>query len=480
MNRGCASRCLAIALALLVLVLPAAARAFSIEDERKLGKEFYERMEKSGVLVKDPAVTRYVHALGMKVLAKFPPTPFAFRFSVINSSAINAFATPGGYVYVNRGLITTVESESQLASVLSHEIAHVQARHIAQLIERSKKINIATLAAILAGAFLGGGGDLGAAAMSFSLAGAATMSLKYSREHEEEADRLGLMALMASGYDGNAAVEFLRLMRRYEFYSNMVPSYFLTHPGTEQRIAYLDTMLAMKHPSPPTTTYVGNLKRVQTILLLAGEEPQANLKRFQENSQKTPDDVDDLYGLAVTQEKLGLTAEAQATFRRALAKAPDDPILLRDLGISYFRAGRLESAIPCLARAYQLASEDETTALYLGRAYQAVGNYAAALEPLRRALKANSEDAELRYALAMTYGGMGEAAESHYHFGMYFKQKHNRSMALYHLEEALKALPAGSGRASEVAKEIEALKAPPHSLSEPQTPAGRTHAKALS
>ncbi|MCX5854146.1 MAG: M48 family metalloprotease, partial [Deltaproteobacteria bacterium] len=99
--------------------------AFTIDDEVKLGKEFYEKLEKSQVLVRNEKINIYITNLGHKILAQSQKAPFDFRFLVIKSSAINAFATPGGYVYVNRGLINIVENESELAGILAHEIAHV-------------------------------------------------------------------------------------------------------------------------------------------------------------------------------------------------------------------------------------------------------------------------------------------------------------------------------------------------------------------
>ena len=114
--------------------------SFTIEDEKKLGKEFYEKLKKNNVLLKNKKVNDYISKLGDKILKQTRKAPFDFRFSVIKSPAINAFATPGGYVYVNRGLINLVENESQLAGVLAHEIAHVNARHIADTIEKSKKV----------------------------------------------------------------------------------------------------------------------------------------------------------------------------------------------------------------------------------------------------------------------------------------------------------------------------------------------------
>ncbi|MFI5205731.1 MAG: M48 family metalloprotease, partial [Candidatus Paceibacterales bacterium] len=319
--------------------------SFTIEDEKKVGKEFYEKMDKSGILYHDARVATYISQVGNHILSYMPKSPFEYHFSVIKSSAVNAFATPGGYVYVNVGLINLVENESELAGVLSHEIGHVTARHVADIIEKSQKVNIATLAAILAGAFLGGGGDATAAIAGFSMATATTLNLKYSREHEEEADRLGLSYLTQAGYDGTSMIDFLKTMRQYEFYSSSVPSYFLTHPGTDERIRYLDALLQTKYVKTGSKSIFGQLKRVQILLMLDQKNLDVNLKYFQSALEKKLDDVDYLYGLAMTQEQMGLVVQSLETFQKALKQAPNDGDVLQDLGIAYFKGGKLSDAI---------------------------------------------------------------------------------------------------------------------------------------
>ncbi|MFA5755858.1 MAG: M48 family metalloprotease, partial [Smithellaceae bacterium] len=174
--------------------------AFTIDDEKKVGKEIYEKLDQENYLSHDKKLNAYVSEIGGRILAHSNKASFPYTFTVFNSSAINAFATPGGYVYINKGLISVVETEAQLAGVMAHEIAHANSRHVASIIEKNKKLNIAMLAGIIAGALLGGGGDAAAAAAMFSVAGAATLSLKYQREHEEEADRLGIGYLAQAGY----------------------------------------------------------------------------------------------------------------------------------------------------------------------------------------------------------------------------------------------------------------------------------------
>jgi predicted Zn-dependent protease len=459
MRRGKVTAIIPVVILFLIFRAAGLAHAsFTLEDERKLGKEFYEKLDKSDVLIHDQKIEAYINQLGNKVLAQSEKAPFEFRFSVIKSSAINAFATPGGYVYINRGLITLVETESELASVLAHEIAHINKRHVASIIEKSQKVGIATLAAVIAGAFLGGGGDLTAAVASFSLATATTLSLKYSREHEEEADRLGISYLVSAGYDGKAMLDFLKLMRRYEFYSSNIPSYFLTHPGTDERISYIDALLHTTYTQKGRESIIGNLKRVQTILVFGEKNLDSSLHYFQNDLQKNPNNVDSLYGMAVTQEKLGRTDESLVNFRKALSLSPDDEDINRDLGIIYFKLGRSADAIIFLSKALSLKEDDLETLLYLGRSYELQGDYPTALSLYKKIEKKKMIDADIYYSIAMAYGKTNNPGDSHYYFGLYFKKKKKMDSALFHFKEALKYFPAQGERAQDIEKEIKSIK----------------------
>ena len=128
---------------------PARAAGLSIEEEKKLGREIYEKLEKANALSKNQKVVDYIRKIGAQILSQQQRVPFDFTFNVINSSAINAFATPGGYIYVFRGLINLAENESELASVMAHEIAHANARHINSMMEKSQKLNMAAMAGII-------------------------------------------------------------------------------------------------------------------------------------------------------------------------------------------------------------------------------------------------------------------------------------------------------------------------------------------
>jgi predicted Zn-dependent protease len=444
---------------LAVLLAGTAWASFSLDDEKKLGREFYEKLEKANVLSQNERANTFLSLVGERILDQSDKAPFDFKFSIIRNSAINAFATPGGYVYVNQGLITLVEDEGELAGVLAHEIAHVNARHIAEIVDRSQKIGISALAAILAGAFLGGSGDVTAAVTSFTMAAATTLSLKYSREQEEAADRMGLSYLVKAGYSGSAMLDFLKIMRRYEYYSNAIPSYFLTHPGTDERTRYIDALIQTTYTRKGADSIIGHLKRIQTILLLDGKSSEtSNLLHFQKILVDNPKDIDALYGLAVTQDKLGIMQESLDTFRKALSLAPNDADIIRNLGISFFKRGQMTNASVYLDRALRINENDPDTILYLGRTYEALDDMPNALRLYKKLEEKHLDDQEVFYNLAMVYGKANQTGDSHYYFGLYFKKKGKPDSALFHFKAALKYFPQETIRSREISKEIESLK----------------------
>ena len=431
--------------------------SFTVEDEKKLGQEFYEKLSAKNLLVKNPRISNFVDKIGRQILKHADDSPFSFTFSVIKSSGINAFATPGGYIYVYEGLINLSENEAQLAGVIAHEIAHATSRHIADTIEKSQKVSMATLLAILAGAFLGGGGEGAAAITSFSIAAATSLNLKYTRDNEEDADRKGMRYLTGAGYDGRSMLDFLKIMRQFEYFSNSIPSYFLTHPGTGDRIRYLDGLLQTTYTHGGGTSLVGGINRIKTILVLDQNNLSESLKFFQTALKKHPDDIDFTYGLAVIQGKLGQTDEALKHFSMAINRSPDDVDILRDLGILYFNMGKAIDATGPLKKAYLINQNDPETVLYLGRSYETMGNNIEALDLYEKFQRDNPDDTTIYYNLAMTYGKTNNPGESHYNFGIYFKKMNKNKSALFHFKAAQNYFPPGTEKGIRLQNEIDSL-----------------------
>lgn len=423
--------------------------AFTIDDEKKLGKEMYDKLEKNNFLLHDQRLNAYITGIGNRLLAHSNKASFNFTFSIFNSSGINAFATPGGYIYVNKGLITTVENEAQLAGVIAHEIAHANARHVASIIEKSQKLNIAMLAAIIAGAFLGGGGEASAAIAAFSVAGATSISLKYQREHEEEADRLGIGYLVDTGYYPAAMVEFLKIIKQYEFLSKTIPSYLRTHPGTDDRIFYLDSLLQTQyHRIGGAENIIGNFVRMQALIVLDQDDLNKHRKQLMESLKKDSRNVDLLYALALTEDQLGRTNIALENLNKALSLAPQDEDILKSIGLIYLKTGNAGLARFHLLQAAKINPENEQITLALGKAHFATGEFQNALHCfLKLQDKTFDDNIDINYHIAMSYGKLNQQGEAHYYFGLYFKKENKKESALFHFRKALDYYPEGTQRA---------------------------------
>ncbi len=419
---------------------------FTIEDERKLGKEFHEMMEQSHMIFKNEVLNDYINKIGNLIQAQANKVPFEFHFYIVDSNAINAFNTPGGYVYINKGLILAAENEAELAAVLAHELGHANGRHVADMIEKSQKINIATLAAIIAGAFLGGGGEATAAIAAFSVAGASSLSLKFSREHEEEADRLGLSYLSSAGYYPAAMADFLKVMKRYEYFSKTMPSYLQTHPGTDNRIFYIDSLILTQYHQKGEKSIIGNFSRMQTLIPLDQLELNNKYNELTESLKKNPNNVDLLYSLALVEDQLGQTSTALQHYQTALSFSPQDEDILKNIGLIYLKMGKADLAQNYLLQAENLNSRNDEVNLALGKAYFALGNYKNALDCYLKLKDKTFDEEDLNYFIAMTYGKLNNQGESHYYFGLYFKKAKKKESALFHFREALNYFPQGSER----------------------------------
>lgn len=460
----------AVSLFLLIISQPACG-AFTIEDEKKLGKDIYTKLDQDNFILHDQKLNAYITDVGNRILAGSDKAPFDYTFSIFNNTGINAFATPGGYIYINKGLISAVENEAQLAGVMAHEIAHANARHIASIIEKSKKLNIAMLAGLVAAALIGGGGETSAAIAAFSLAGATQMSLKYQREHEEEADRMGITYLVDAGYYPAAMVEFLKIIKQYEFFSKTIPSYLSTHPGTDDRIFYLDSLLATQYRNTTgSTNIVGNFVRIQALIARDADDLRKHHRKLTKDMKKDPENVDLLYALAMAEDQLGHTSTAMETLKRALALAPGDADVLKSIGLVSLKTGDTTTAIDHLLTALKLYPDDVQIIQALGKAYFMTGEYQKSLKYYQLLERRHPGDSQVLYQIAMCQGKLNRPGESHYYFGLYFKKENKTDSALFHLRKALPYYSDGSYQAIAISTAISELTADkPLKTQNPQT-----------
>ncbi len=203
---------------------------YSLESEIRMGKQYAQQIDATVKLVQDPVVTEYVNRIGQNLVrnsdAKVP-----FTIKVVDSDEVNAFALPGGFFYVNSGLILAADEEAELAGVMAHEIAHVAARHAAREMTRSQWLNIGSIPLI----FIGGG--IGYAVQSAASLAVPLTFLSFSRGFEAEADYLGVQYMYKSGYDPQAFLSFFeKLQAKEKKKPGTLSRAFSTHPQTPDRI----------------------------------------------------------------------------------------------------------------------------------------------------------------------------------------------------------------------------------------------------
>jgi predicted Zn-dependent protease len=204
---------------------------YSYDTEIKMGKQYAMMVESSARMIKDPIVTEYVNRIGQN-LVRNSDARVPFTIKVIDSDDLNAFALPGGFFYVNSGLILAADDEAELAGVMAHEIAHVAARHATREMTRSNYVSMASIPLI----FVGNYGIYQAANLALSLALPLTF-MKFSRGFEAEADYLGLQYMYKAGYDPQAFISFFEKVKALEkTQPGALAKAFASHPQTPDRI----------------------------------------------------------------------------------------------------------------------------------------------------------------------------------------------------------------------------------------------------
>lgn len=226
-----------IVLALACLASPRAQFSLvSVEQEIEIGQQANAQVRKEVPELRDQQVAEYVRGIGRRLSARASGPKYPYTFSVADYREINAFALPGGPVWIHRGVLHAAMNESQVAGVLAHEVAHIAQRHAAGQLTKAM---VANLGLGFLGAVLGNGGGAGAAqvAASFLTNG---IFLKFSRDDEREADALGLRLLRGAGWDGRGMVELFEILQRESKRNpGSVEVFFSSHPSPEDRIARL-------------------------------------------------------------------------------------------------------------------------------------------------------------------------------------------------------------------------------------------------
>jgi predicted Zn-dependent protease len=415
--------------------------ALSPVQERKLGEGIMAQIRSDPAYLDDPEVADYLNTLGYRLVANSPDPAAPFEFFAISDSTINAFALPGGFVGVNSGLLLMAQSESELASVLSHEIAHVTQHHIARLIAAQQRIGIASMAALVVAILAArSNSQISAAAIAAAQAGAIQSQLNFTREHEREADRIGLQIMEKSGFDVHAMpVFFERLQKATRVYENGAPSYLRTHPLTYERIADIQSRIQ----DVPFRQVPDSLEFQLVRARLSAQdgnarEAVANLDRMLE-ARKYGTEAAARYGLVVALLRVGDKARARkemASLQGLKAKSP----MIDALGAQTLIAGgEVERGLASYRDS--LRANPNRRALIYGYADAliAANKAADAVQFLNGRLDGRTGDPQLFEFQARAYTVMGKRLLQHRALAEVYALRGNFPAAIEQLQIAQKA-----------------------------------------
>ncbi len=429
-------------LAILLIVFPSTVRGITIQEEEELCQKFMVEINAHYEIIHDSVISNYINKIGEKILAVVPTQPFQYRFYVIKEDVYNAFAGPGGRIFINSGLFEALENEDEIAGIIAHEISHVVCRHISQQMEQSKKVGLGALAGVAAGVLLGatGAGSVGSAAAIGSIAASQSLILAHSREDEMQADQRGVDFLIQAGYSPKGLQTSLTKIRSKQWFGkDQVPTYLMTHPAVEDRMSYLSAWIDAnpskmnRLPRHSNTAFEWTHTR---LVAMFGPEKEA-LKDFKSRVTQEPDNPMVLYGDGLILTRTGNRNTAIERFRAALTRRAFDPVLLTELGRTYFLDGRYSEALGILQSVLDI-SPDETEALfYTGRCFMELGKYQEASRTLESLLRTTPDYPDALFYIGSAYGSLGRTSDACYYLGLYYYIRGNYRNAVLQLEKAL-------------------------------------------
>ncbi len=413
-------------------------RLISPLQERALGEASMRQLRSQIPFIEDPEITTYIRNLGHRLARNSDAPQQPFTFFILKEDSINAFAAPGGYIGIHSGLILAARSESELAGVMAHEIAHVTQRHLARAYDSASRLSLPTAAAILAAILVGTqDAQAGQAALMSVQAASIQQQINFTRSNEYEADWIGMQILARSGLDPMGMPAFFQRLRQATRYYGRPPPFLSTHPVTTERIsnalARIDQMEIGQSRENP------NFRLIQAKLrVLTSADPKEALAYYLADNPEVPTEVRE-YGLAQARLQAGEIREALVGLK-ALRQQDPDRIAYR---IAYAQAlaknGDGTAAARELETALRLYPGNPLLTRYYAETLLTEKRFAEARQLLETELRKRHEpDALLYRLLARAAAGAGDQAGGHEAMAEYHYLSGRLHAAIEALELALK------------------------------------------
>jgi predicted Zn-dependent protease len=370
------------------LVVP----SFSDDDLRQIGMDADREIQQQVEIIYDPIVSGYLNELGQTLASQIAPQPFIYRFRVIKAKDLNAFALPGGYIYIHSETLMRVGSVDELAGILGHEIAHVQARHFSRREAKSALPGLVARAISMGAAVAAKEPGIAVAGEGVNVA----LKIGFTREFEAEADHLGAIWVTRAGYDSVALTHFLdKIIRTTEGFPDYLPPYLATHPFPEDRIHAIEAEAETLNPKPVSDPELAAaLPRVQARLALLLETGRTNL------NLGVPEPSDPRIEAVI--QRAEEIAESGDRDRALLLLARIDQLERADprvpfmIGELLYESERYDEAAASYLRATQLDTSRALVFFKLGLAFKEAGQSHRAVYAFEQAVLRTAEASELR------------------------------------------------------------------------------------
>lgn len=416
----------------------------SAQQQRRLGETIMREIRADRSLVRDAEITDYINNLGYRLVAQSTSSGQDFEFFVLRDPTLNAFALPGGFIGVHSGLILAAQSESELASVLAHEIAHVTQAHIARIIAKSEQSNIISMAALaLAMLAARSNPQVTRAAVATAQASSIQSQLDYTRDHEREADRVGLTLLQQSGFDAHAMPLFFERMLKYNrLYESNAPDYLRTHPITTERIG--DIKNRTDNVPFRFVTDSPEFSFVRAKLRAAEGSPREALRYFEDNlrEKKYANEAAHRYGLAMALVRNRDYARAQQELAASIKKGGLNAMSATALGDIQTAAGQTEAAAKTYRDGLQRFPRHLALTYGLAELLLQTRKSREALALIDERIANQPRDAQLYELKARAHADLNQPFARHQALAEAYALRGNNGAAIEQLQLALKS-PGG-------------------------------------
>jgi predicted Zn-dependent protease len=386
-------------------------------EELKLGKEFMRQARRQLKFLDDPELQQYISGLGNRIASQSNHIQHPFSFYIIDNTALNAFAVPGGFIVVHTGLILNTDSEAQLASVLAHEVAHINQRHIPRMLVAQEKGVGTAMLGIFAALLLFQAGEIegGEAAIAFSTAGLAQQQLNFTRTHEEEADRLGIELLVGAGFDARAMPRFFKKMLNWSrLYDTNLPEFLQTHPLTTRRIAETqdraERYTARRSPDSSAFHHIRAKIRARSE-----EQPATAVARFAANlkQKRYANKNSEEYGYAIALMRNHQFKKARTIIRKLRLTKPDQINYQVIEAENELLANNIGKALKLIGTAYEKAPTNTALQSSYAKTLIRAKKHKKASKLLKIAIKQRPVEPSLHKLLAQAAGSANEKLKAH-------------------------------------------------------------------